>query len=48
MAKNENAFVTTITRDMEGYWTSGDDDDVSIGKNMWLMERQTIECDEGY
>lgn len=48
MAESEKAFVTTVSRDVEGYWSSGDDDDMVTGRNMCFMERQTVECDEGY
>ncbi|XP_023770935.1 uncharacterized protein LOC111919603 [Lactuca sativa] len=48
MAESEKAFVTTVSRDVEGYWSSRDDDDVTTGRNMCLMARQTVKCDEGY
>ena len=48
MAKSEKAFVTTISIDVEGYWSSGDDDDVVTRGKMCLMARQTVVCDEGY
>ena len=47
MAESEKAFVTTVSRDVEGYWSSGDDDDMNNGRNMCLLARQTIECDDG-
>ncbi|XP_052621758.1 uncharacterized protein LOC128127334 [Lactuca sativa] len=49
LAESEKAFVTTVSRDVEGYWSSGDDDDdVVTGRNMCLMARKTVVCDEGY
>ena len=48
MPESEKAFVTTVSRDVEGCWSTGDDDDMTTGRNMCLMARQTIECDEGY
>ncbi|XP_052622501.1 uncharacterized protein LOC128127835 [Lactuca sativa] len=47
-AESEKAFVTIVSRDIEGYWSSGDDEDLVSGKNICLMARQTVECDEGY
>ncbi|XP_023736870.1 uncharacterized protein LOC111884805 [Lactuca sativa] len=46
MAESEKAFVTTVSRDVEGYWSSGDDDDMVTGRNMCLMARKIVECDE--
>ena len=34
MAESEKAFVTTLLRDVEGYWSSGDDDDMVTRRNM--------------
>nr|KAJ0197101.1 hypothetical protein LSAT_V11C700370380 [Lactuca sativa] len=48
MAASEKVFITTVTRDVEGYWSSGDEDEVSTGRSMCLMARKMIECDEGY
>ena len=48
MAESEKAFVTIVSRDVEGYWSSGDDDDMTTRRNMCLMVRQTIQFDEGY
>ena len=48
MIASEKAFVITVSRDVEVYWSSGDEDHVSTGRNMCLMARRTIECDEGY
>ena len=48
MAESEKAFVTMVSRDVEGYWSSEDDDEMVSGRNMCLMARQTVECDEGY
>ena len=47
MDESEKAFVTTVSRDVEGYWSLGDDDDVTARRNMCLIARQTIECDKG-
>ena len=46
--KMKKAFVTTVFRNVEGYWSPGDDDNMTTGRNICLMARQTIECDEGY
>ena len=48
LAESEKSFVTTVSRDMERYWSSGDDDEVITGICMCQMSRQIIECDEGY
>ena len=42
MAENEKAFVTTVSRNVEGYWSPGDDDDMTTGRNICLMARQTV------
>ena len=43
LTTSEKAFVTTLSMDGEGYWSSGDEDDVSSGRNMCLMAMKTIE-----
>ena len=49
MDESEKAFVTTVSRDVEGYWSSvDDDDDMVTRRNMCLMARNTVEYDEGY
>ena len=48
MAKSEKAFVTKVSRDVEVYWSSVDDDDMVTRRNMCLMARNTVEYDEGY
>ena len=40
--KVKKDFVTTISREVEGYWSCGDDDDVSTGRNMYLMDRKQL------
>ena len=45
---SEKVFITTMSSDVKGYWSFGDQENVSTGRNMCLMARQTIECDEGY
>ena len=48
LTTSEKAFITIVSRNVEGYWSSADDDEVRTGRNMCLTERQLIECDEGY
>ena len=48
MEASEKALVTIVSRNVEGYWYFGDKDEVSTGRNMYLMERQSIGCDEDY
>ena len=48
MVESKKAFVTTVSRDVEGYSSPGDDDDMVTGRNKCLIARQTVECDEGY
>lgn len=37
-----------MSRDVKGYWSPRDKEDVSTGRNMCLMEKKSIKCDEGY
>ena len=48
MDASEKAFVITVLRVVEGYWSSRFEDDVSTGRKICLMARQSIEFDEGY
>ena len=48
MVASEKAFVNIVSRNVKEYQSPGDEDDVSTWRNMVLMARKTIECDEGY
>lgn len=47
LVDSEKAFVTTISPNIDGYWSSGDEDEGNLGRNLCLMARQMIQCDEG-
>ena len=41
IATSEKDFIITVSRDVDGYWSFGDEDDVSSGRNMFLIARET-------
>ncbi|KAL4573036.1 hypothetical protein LXL04_019829 [Taraxacum kok-saghyz] len=51
IAEAEKEFVVTTQRDLDGYWSPGDESEPIVKnhlQNLCLMARQDVSCDDGY
>ena len=48
LVESEKAFVTIVSRNVDGYLLTRDVSEEKSTRNLCLVARKSVECDEGY